>query len=111
MQKPQFLRLAAWLLIMSFIVFLAGPSGIRAAYRRSTSQKEKEERKQRYQYLANAELSMPEPARAQSVAERTRLFYWFHSRGWPIDEGHEGSSTLNDWRELFEYWRQNESRG
>ena len=105
----RFFRRAIGLLGLGLVAFLTGPLVIHFAYRLGTFQKEREEKTRRYQLLANSELGTKEvAARRRSEAERVELFYWFHSRGWPIDEGHEGSSTFDDWRELVRYWMQNE---
>src|SRR4051812_15144674 len=98
-------------LVLFLITFFSGPSVIWKAYQRTTSDKEKLEKRRRYQELANAEIGMDERSRLKSEEERTRLYYWFHARGWPIDEGHEGSSTLDHWRDLVRYWRSHEKRG
>jgi hypothetical protein len=97
--------------VLILVTFFWAPPVIWKAYREDTSEKEKTEKTRRYHHLANTEHLMDERSRLASQRERLRLFYWFHARGWPIDEGHEGSSTLGHWRDLVRYWNLNEKRG
>lgn len=106
--KQRYLILVGCALIVFLITFFSGPSAIWKTYQQSTSEKEKRERALRYHALANAELAMDDRSRFKSQEERLRLYYWFHARGWGIDEGHEDSSILDRWRDLIGHWKSNE---
>ena len=84
------------------------PSLIHFAYRMTTPPATKQTQTERYNYLANVEASgksFSEERRLSIQDERLKSFYWFHSRGWSIDEGHEDESWLQPWRELIRYWK------
>ena len=84
---------------------------IHLAYRVTTPTSTKQIQTERYDYLANAEAfdkSLSEEQRVRMQNERLRLFYWFHARGWNIDEGDEDSSWLQSWYELIRHWTSNQ---
>jgi hypothetical protein len=90
--------------------YFAGPALIHRAHRLTTSNSERRLMKQRYHELVAKEWdrSLADADRAQASKSRWAIYYWFHARGWPIDEGwHEGplQETARHWRELFQYWR------
>ena len=90
-----------------WLMALAGPSLIHLGYRAVTQRSVKEAKAERYQSLANAEVSDSTLFEAQRLVmrnERLRLYYWFHARGWNIDEDGESKSLLQPWRELIRYW-------
>lgn len=89
------------------VMTLIGPTLIHAAYRMATPASAKQARTERYHFLANAEVADPSLSaeqRSRMRQERMKLFYWFHSRGWPIDEGDDEESLLLPWRELIRHW-------
>ena len=91
------------------IVFVAfmGPSVIHFGYRAVTSTTDRHAQTERYHFLATAEVSdksLSEDQRENLRQERMRLFFWFHARGWNIDEGDEDRSWLHPWRELLQHW-------
>lgn len=89
------------------LIALAGPSEIHLALRAATPLAEKKANEDRYHQLATAEAFDPALSDTQRISkreERLNLFYWFHARGWSIDEGDEPKSWLHPWRELFRYW-------
>ena len=90
------------------VVVLAGPSFIHLGYRLATPASTRKAQAARYDFLANAEVfdkTLSDGARQRMQGERVRLFYWFHARGWKIDEGDDKTSLLKPWRELFRYWK------
>jgi hypothetical protein len=84
--------------------FLLGPALVHLCYRAATTPEEKAQKKKTYFELANAEFSMTAEALQKSQHERREIYYWFHSRGWDIDEGHEAPPFAESWRLLFQYW-------
>ena len=84
-----------WLGAIIGLMSFGGPSLIHFGYRVATPLSVKQAKTDRYHYLANAGNSL----------ERMELFYWFHARGWDIDEGDEESSWLTPWKELMLHWR------
>lgn len=63
---------------------------------------------ERYTLLANTEAldkTIDEVTKRQIQAERTTIFYWFHARGWPIDEDAESRGFFHRWSELISYWK------
>jgi len=88
-----------------------GPTLIHWSYRLGTTDVEREAKKGRYHELAHKEAFVRKNAgagREKPSEERRRIFYWFHARGWPIDEGWCGEGMLGEkkrqWRDLFQYW-------
>ena len=64
--------------------------------------------KERYPSLANPETidkSIDQATKSRLQGERGKLSYWFHARGWPIDEGDERHHLFHDGRELMTYWK------
>ena len=96
-----------WVGLIIGLLALSGPSLIHLAYRVVTPASTRQAQAARYQSLANAEVSTQSLSEVQLTKmrnERLKLFYWFHSRGWDIDEGDEEQSWLDPWRELIRYW-------
>lgn len=92
---------------MFLLVALAGPSLIHLAYRVTTPLSDKQAQTERYHRLANSEAfdaSLSDAQRMRMREERLSLFYWFHARGWNIDEDDEVRSWLRPWRELIQHW-------
>jgi hypothetical protein len=93
--------------VIFVLISLAGPALIHVAYRVTTSLSEKQAQTERYRRLENAEafdVSLSEAQRMRIREERLRLLYWFHARGWNIDEDDEDRSWLQPWRELIHHW-------
>ncbi len=93
--------------LVSGVILIVGPTVIHFAYRSITPLSTKESQIKRYQSLATAETfdgSLSEDERVKMRKERMNLFYWFHSRGWNIDEGDEAHSWFHPWFELVRYW-------
>lgn len=89
------------------LIALAGPSLIHFAYRVTTPLSAKQVQTERYDYLANAEgfdKSLSDEQRMRMQNERLGLFYWFHARGWNIDEDDEDGSWLQPLYELIPHW-------
>jgi hypothetical protein len=96
-----------WVGAIIGLIALTGPSLIHFAYRVATPLATKQAQTERYQDLAKAEAfdrSLSEEQRMRMREERLKLFYWFHSRGWNIDEDDEDRSWLQPWRELIQHW-------
>lgn len=96
-----------WVGAIIVLIALAGPSLIHLAYRVITPLSDKQAQTERYHRLANAEAfdtSLSDTQRMRMRQERLSLFYWFHARGWNIDEGDEDRSWLQPWRELIHHW-------
>ncbi len=106
MPKSTVIR-SLWMGVIIGLIALVGPSLIHLVYRVATPLSTKEVQTERYHYLANAEAfdeSLSDKQRMRMQEERLKLFYWFHSRGWNIDEGDEERSWLQPWRELIRHW-------
>ena len=102
--------IARWLWVgaIFLLIAFAGPSLIHLAYRVTTPLSVKQTQANRYQRLANSDAfdaSLSDAQRMRVREERLRLFYWFHARGWNIDEDDEGRSWLQPWRELIQHWK------
>ncbi len=97
------------------LVAFMGPSLIHLGYRAVTSTSDRHTQTERYHFLANTEVSdksLSEDQRESLRQERMRLFFWFHARGWNIDEGDEDRSWLHPWSELIQHWtRTNKAAG
>ncbi len=96
-----------WVGAILLLIALAGPSLIHRVYRATTPLSDKQAQTERYHRLANSEAfdaSLSEAQRMKMREERLSLFYWFHARGWNIDEDDEDRSWLQPWRELFQHW-------
>ena len=96
-----------WLGSIIGLIALAGPSMIHLVYRVATPLSTREAQTERYNHLANAEAfdeSLSEVQRMKMQDERLKLSYWFHARGWNIDEGDEDRSWFQPWHELMHYW-------
>lgn len=96
-----------WLGAIIGLIAVVGPTLIHLAYRVITPISIKEAQKERYLYLANAEAfdkTLSEGERTSMREERMKLYYWFHSRGWAIDEGDGDSPWLRPWDELIRHW-------
>ncbi|MDA7867610.1 hypothetical protein N9C66_00190 [Akkermansiaceae bacterium] len=90
------------LVFVSAACFFGGPWMIHRAYRLTTSEAERDGSKIRYHRLASSERLAEGAELVEMRVERMRLYYWFHARGWAIDEGdHE---EHRPWRELFNHW-------
>jgi hypothetical protein len=90
------------------VISVAGPSVIHLIYRSGTSLSANQVQTEKYYYLTrilNSDLSISDEQRSDLLDEKKRLFYWFHARGWAIDDGDEGGSLFNRWRELYLYWK------
>jgi len=75
---------------------------IHLVYRLTTSEVKRDANKVRYYGLASSERLAEGAELVEMRVERMRLYYWFHARGWAIDEGdHE---EHRPWRELFTHW-------
>ena len=95
-------------LFILVVGFFFGPSLLHLGYRAITTEEEKEQKKKAYLSLADAELYMPGKEEIRkSQHERERIYYWFHSRGWSIDEGDGEPRFADSWRKLFRYWNEN----
>lgn len=94
------------------VIVVAGPSTIHLIYRSGTSLSANQVQTEKYYYLTSVENSdapISSEQRLRLQAEKMRLFYWFHARGWSIDEGHEAKSLFHHWRELCLYWKSSEN--
>ena len=94
-------------IVLIGLLALGGPSLIHLVYRVVTPASTRPAQAVRYQSLADAEVSDQSLSQDQLTKmrhDRLELFYWFHSRGWDIDEGDEEQSWLDPWRELIRYW-------
>lgn len=97
-----------WVGAILLLIALAGPSLIHLAYRVTTPLPDKQAQTERYHRLANSEafdVALTDAQRLRIREERLSLFYWFHARGWNIDEDDEGKSWLQPWRELIQHWK------
>lgn len=93
---------------MLIVGFFLGPPLLHLGYRAITTAEEKERKRKAYLDLAGAELYMTEKGKLRkSQYERERIYYWFHSRGWSIDEGDGEPGFADSWRKLFRYWNEN----
>ena len=104
--KSTFAR-CLWMGTVLLLMALTGPALIHFAYRVTTPLAVKQSQTERYHRLANSEAfdaSLSDAQRMRTREERLSLFYWFHARGWDIDEGVEDSSWLKPWRELIQHW-------
>ena len=100
--------MSLWILLASILLLLFGSSMSHLGYRALTPDSLRQAKADQYQFLSEAELLLTGdsgPQREQMQAERLGLYYWFHARGWSIDEGDESRSWLHPWRELLVYWR------
>jgi hypothetical protein len=101
------LKRCVTLVVGVLLVALMGPSLIHLGYRAVTPSAVRRAQTDRYHFLANTEVSdksLSEEQRESLRQERMRLFYWFHARGWNIDEDDEDRSWLHPWRELIQHW-------
>ena len=103
-RRTRFLLLA----LLLWLIAMAGPSLVHWVYRLRTSENEKIEKQERYQQLANGEISQKPPLSEaelkHSQEERLKLYDWFHVRGWKIDEDDEATPWYQPWQQLFRYW-------
>ena len=103
-------RVLVLLIALVLILFYFGPSLIHSIYRAGTPESERETNRSRYHELASKEVGNKPvmiSERGQISEEKKKLLYWFHARGWAIDEGsHESAleERKRHWRELFKYW-------
>ena len=105
MEKPH--RISSYLLCVLIIGFFIGPPLFHLGYRAITTADQKDRKKKAYFELSEAELYITEKGKIQgSRNERIRIYYWFHSRGWDLDEGDEESRFAESWRKLFRYWNE-----
>lgn len=58
----------------------------------------------RYQEVLYEINGKPIDQNADERKELDSLYLWFHVRGLPIDEGHEGVPLSKRWSELIEYY-------
>lgn len=110
-QKPRKRRGLLWLVLLlgaGVALFFFGPSLIHAVYRSGTSENERMGNKIRYDRLVFLGENAEGPVKERLDQERRRIFYWFHARGWNIDEGWHDSkpagTTIREWRDLITYW-------
>jgi hypothetical protein len=102
------LRSVFWLLSVLIVGFFLVPTLLHLGYRLITTADEKEQKKKTYFALAQSEIHITEKEKLQkSQNERERIYYWFHSRGWAIDEGDGEPRFAESWRKLFRYWNEN----
>lgn len=92
------------------IIFYFGPCVIHHFYRSGVLESQRLELKSEYNDLSNQELKASLTAlEKQNIHEaRMNIYYWFHARGWNIDEGwHENplQRKQRDWKELIAYWK------
>jgi len=95
-------------IVLLAVIVVAGPPTIHFIYRSTTSLSANKVQTEKYYYLTNMEDSgapLSDPQRTRLEAEKKRLVYWFHARGWNIDEGRENEGLFYLWRELFRYWK------
>ena len=111
-QKRKYRRFWALLLIL-FVVsgscFYFLPSVIHIVYSNQTSQSERESQLKRYQNICEEECRMTISTNDYMLLnrEKDKIFYWFHARGWNIDEGwHENTfgEKVRHWKDLYAYW-------
>lgn len=107
--KRRFLFLS--ILLGPLAIFFAGLPLIHQGYRMATPPGERTESKSRYLELAEREFHdrrLTPSERLRIRSERMEIYYWFHARGWPIDEGwHESLIAKQSrlWGDLFKHWK------
>jgi len=105
LHKKLIVQIGATLLLMILVAAVWGASIIQIYYRMITTEADRLANTQRYHNLALDELSATGTELISIRAERYKLYYWFHSRCWDIDEGCESQSR--PWKDLLIYWRNN----
>ena len=106
-------RTLGYSLIAILLLYIVGPSLIHLVYRSLTSTSLRDANEKRYHELASTEAfdtTLSEKERSEVRKDRWILFYWFHVRGWPIDEGEHDSilqSHQRAWKELLVHWGSN----
>jgi len=105
--KKNTIRVFSVIVLVVFAVSIYNASLIQLYYRAVTSKTEKEENTTRYHYLAMEEIKLSGDSKVPIREERRKLYYWFHARGWSIDEDEESQSR--PWHDLRIYWK-NQSR-
>ena len=90
------------LVLVALIVSTYNASIVHLYYRIITTKADKEANTRRYHYLAYEELKLIRDDQISMREERRKLYYWFHARGWSIDEDEESKSK--PWQELRIYW-------
>jgi hypothetical protein len=92
-------------LLLVFIAFLLGPWLIHAGYRAATPGALVQSQRAEYARLANGESELTDAARKANERTRYKLYLWFYARGFSIDEGHGLAPLWQSWRDLIDYWR------
>lgn len=95
-------------IVLLAVIVVAGPPTIHFIHRSTTSLSANKVQTEKYYYLTNMEDSgtpLSDQQRTRLKTEKMRLVYWFHARGWNIDEGEKNEGLFYQWRELFRYWR------
>lgn len=86
------------------LVYLLTPRVSAYFYRSNTDPIEIESKRKEYNELAR----LKDVSIANSDAVRKRkneIYLWMHARDLQIDEGHDRLTLLQEWNELFEYWK------
>jgi len=107
LNKKNTIRVFSVIVLVVFAVSIYNASLIQLYYRVVTSETEKEENTKRYHYLAMVEIKLSGDSKVLMREEQRKLYYWFHVRGWGIDEDEESRSR--PWHDLLIYW-ENQSR-
>lgn len=89
---------------IGLLVYLLLPRVTAYIYRFNTDPIEIESKRKEYHELVN--LKDISVTRSDAVRKRrNEIILWMHVRDFQIDEGHEGLTLLEEWNELFEYWK------
>ena len=100
--NKRLLRVVFVLILAALSVSIYNASIVHFYYRVTTGKGDRGENTARYHYLALEELKLTGSDRVLIRKERKKLYYWFHARGWDIDEDEESQSR--PWDDLRIYW-------
>lgn len=99
-------RIVGLVLASVVIAYWFVPPLIHFGYRATTDEAERMAKRDEYFQLANAESALrDQESLVKSWRKRGELYYWFHARGWSIDEGDERVRFGHAWIKLARYWK------
>jgi len=100
------LRIVCMVIASAVAAYWFIPPLIHLGYRATTDEVERMAKQNQYFLLANAEAALrDQKSLIESRRKREELYYWFHARGWSIDEGDETVRFGHKWIELARYWK------
>lgn len=86
------------------LVYLLTPRVAAYFYRSTTDSIEIESKRKEYWELTD--YAYKNNVKSSEIQKRRKeLFLWMHVRDLQIDEGHDGLTLLEEWNELLEYWK------